>query len=1017
MKRLVLLVSAFVLIVNILGGFSATHTFAQAQSTVTQVTLADKNALESFAQDIIIIETEVVNISGFDASPYQHLNPEGAMELGSKYLEILQSSYDAIKNDPTKTAAYLKFKTSTAYLNFIDNEKLNGGGTIAYQNVLDRVRIIANQQNAQAVSRLNFEQGRISASQNATQIQNANAQSSSGNAALANKAANEECSLLAESPITGCLSIGVQWLIKNILLEIGGFMVWLTANMFNYAIKIGVLEFSSWAPDSLYPIWLIVRQIVSLIIVFIGLYLGFMYILGKDGFQKYIPWVIMFALFVNFSYPLVRTAIDISNIVSLKIYVSAVGTSVLDPTSAGDAGSLIVSKLGLQGLASSAVSSKGGTGLVSSINSVPAALLAVCYVFYTAYIFFMVTALFVMRTAALVFLIVASPILLVDSVLPMLGERAKLVRKIFFEQLAIGPIFMLMLALTLKFLDVFSASGALSASGLAGAAAGSASGGATIAVFFNILMMLIMLWIMLKVTKSTAGTLGEYATSAMGTVGGFAVGAAAGGTGLLARKGLGGLAMKARDSKWVQNNQDSFLGRRAYNLSNSVANSTFDLRNTAVAGKMAGIGMGMGMGAKLGYDGEAKKKVEEVAARGARIKTKYERDVIKDGVVVARKGDVDPEGVAAKERFHQNSGGTLFLTKKQKDDLATTFVDETSNKDMSDYKKLNTKPERSEFKTSLKNQLDAVSKNEGATSPKAQALMRSIYDIEKQEKEEKKAFDLQLEKEIDRYNVMSLEKRKDYLARLDKEMRDAVIQATTQNSAEPATASQPPSGTALRQERIQKVAEGRALKVEDRTGSASDSVRNLEEEKVLREKRNMAYDKEIEELRRNAPNSLILDGNGLPVKGKPDQTKIDEIEARRADDMRRMDESRKFMEETARGAIDDAQRAVDQRESSRAKAEFFSGNRTERGGAIVGVDITQPYNTQQVSTQSFAEKVAATRKAKLKLAQQAADANMTTTANRVTSPIPATPIPNATTQAPTTQASNDSTKINNPATV
>lgn len=1016
MKRLVLLVSAVVFFVSTFVFFPVSHSVAaedKAAYDYYQVQINEYFAAADRALDSVYNRDKVAQ-----AQP---------TEAFKRYFSNLSTAYNTTfnaefaKGTPAVDAQILAITAFNRARDSGENKKLivtysgsapqNSTLKTLSKNISD-ADFIAGQIKRNVIA-AGSEEAAIG-TPDASTIENATA----GNKNITTKTSADpsKCSFLSTDFLIDCISAGVQWLIKNTLLEIGGFMVWLTANMFNYAIKIGVLEFASWAPDSLYPIWLIIRQIASLLIVFVGLYLGFMYILGKDEkFEKYIPWVIMFALFVNFSYPLVRTAIDISNIVSLKVYVSVVGPEVLDPVSTKSAGALIMSKLGLQQLAASATADKDGNGIVGSINSVPGALLAVCYVFYTAYIFFMVTALFILRTAALVFLIVASPLLLVDSVLPMLGEKAKLLRKIFFEQLAIGPIFMIMLALTMKFLDVFSASGKLSASGMSNL--GGDTSGATIAVFFNMLMMLIMLWIMLKVTKSTAGTLGEYATSAMGTVGGFALGAATGGTGLLARKGLGGLAAKARDSKWVTNNQDSFIGRRAYNLSNSVANSTFDLRNTAVAGKMAGIGMGMGMGAKLGYDGEAKKKVEEVAARGARIKTKYERDVIKDGVVVARKGDVDPEGVAAKERFHQNSGGTLFLTKKQKDDLATTFVDETSNKDMSDYKKLNTKPERSEFKTSLKNQLDAVSKNEGATSPKAQALMRSIYDIEKQEKEEKKAFDLQLEKEIDRYNVMSLEKRKDYLARLDKEMRDAVIQATTQNSAEPATASQPPSGTALRQERIQKVAEGRALKVEDRTGSASDSVRNLEEEKVLREKRNMAYDKEIEELRRNAPNSLILDGNGLPVKGKPDQTKIDEIEARRADDMRRMDESRKFMEETARGAIDDAQRAVDQRESSRAKAEFFSGNRTERGGAIVGVDITQPYNTQQVSTQSFAEKVAATRKAKLKLAQQAADANMTTTANRVTSPIPATPIPNATTQAPTTQASNDSTKINNPATV
>ena len=604
----------------------------------------------------------------------------------------------------------------------------------------------------------------------------------------------KECSIFGKSSIKDCLDIGFTWLIKNTLLQIGGFLVWLAANMFNHAIRIGILEFSTWAPDSLYPIWIIVRQIISLIVVFVGLYLGFMYILGKgEQFARYVPWIIAFALFVNFSYPLARTVIDLSNIVSLKIYTSAVGSGVLDPSSADSAGSLIMSKLGLQSLALSAVSTRGGGDIIGNITSIPGALLAVCFVFYTAYILFMVTGIMVIRTAVLVFLTIASPLLLVDAVLPVLGEKAKLLRKVFLEQLMVAPIFMIMLALTLKFLDVFSgASGPMAQTGGSGLVN---NGSASVATFFNLTMMLVMLWIMIKVTKSTAGAVGEWGSNAMGKVGGFGLGVATGGAGFLARKGLGGLAMKARDSKWVQNNQDSFMGKRAYNLSNSVANSTFDLRNsTAVAGGMnkAGFGkgllgmggMGTGTGAKLGYEGEAKKKVEEIQARSARIKTKHERDMYEtdtDGnkVLVSRKGDVDPIGIKAKERFHAEHGGVMFLSKKQKEDINASYVDESSAKELEEYKKKDGKEAKAAFSESLKNELDALTKSGKGNSPKAQAIARSIFDIKKEEGEREKAFIKQVLSTIDKYSATSQEKQKDFLARLDKDVREAVLSGTT----------------------------------------------------------------------------------------------------------------------------------------------------------------------------------------------------------------------------------------------
>jgi peptidyl-tRNA hydrolase len=193
-------------------------------------------------------------------------------------------------------------------------------------------------------------------------LKNARAAAVTG-ATEAKKPETKKCSVLGTDALIGCIDQAVTWIIKNTILQIGGFFVWLTANMFNYAVKIGILQFAKWAPDQLYPIWLIVRQIISLFIVFIGLYLGLMYILGKDEkFQKYIPWVIMFALFVNFSYPLVRTAIDISNIVSLKIYASAVGPGALDENPTNTAGAQILDKLGLQGLLMSATATKDGDG-------------------------------------------------------------------------------------------------------------------------------------------------------------------------------------------------------------------------------------------------------------------------------------------------------------------------------------------------------------------------------------------------------------------------------------------------------------------------------------------------------------------------------------------------------------------------------------------------------------------------------------------------------------------------------
>lgn len=453
-----------------------------------------------------------------------------------------------------------------------------------------------------------------------------------------------------------CVNELITWFIKTILLNIAGFFLWVSANMLNTAIQMSILDFSKWAPDALYPIWITIRQIISLCVVFAGLWLGFMYIIDRgDKFEKYIPWVILFALFVNFSYPIARTLVDISNVISLNIYTSAVGGDSLGASSStlstsSNAGSLIMSRLGLQDLVVSATSPTNTAGnMLGQINSMPGALLAVMFVFYAAFVFFMATAIIVIRSAVLVFLIIASPLLLVDSVIPKLGDAAAKLRKAFFEQLVVAPVFMLMFALTLKFLEVFrTGSGPLSA-----------GNGENIKVFFNILMMLIMLHIMLKVTRSVSGSAGQFATNALGKVGGFGLGVATGGAGFLARGTMGRMAAVARDSKWVTNNQDKMLGRGVYGLTNSLAKSSYDARNiTSISSTMGKAGIPLGKGVASSYERDLANRAADRQARYEKIETSYKKDKFdSSGKLIHKAGDIDKYGVEAANRFRRNQGG------------------------------------------------------------------------------------------------------------------------------------------------------------------------------------------------------------------------------------------------------------------------------------------------------------------------------------------------------------------------
>jgi hypothetical protein len=238
-------------------------------------------------------------------------------------------------------------------------------------------------------------------------------------------------------------------------------------------------------------------------------------------------------------------------------------------------------------------------------------------------------------------------------VVPKLGEQAVKLREIFVQQLTVGPIFVILLAVTLKFLDALREGGPLKtiSTGISGVSNATAGRQDTVQIFFSLLLMIVALHIMLKITKSMAGAAGTAATNFMGQVGGFAGGMALGGAGMLGRATLGNVAAKVRDSSWVRNNQDSFIGRRAYNLSNSVASSTFDLRNSKLAKggfEKLGLSKGMGAGHGGGYDQDTDAKIKDRQARYGRIKT------------TNADGSVNAAGVEAKQRFFESQAGKRF---------------------------------------------------------------------------------------------------------------------------------------------------------------------------------------------------------------------------------------------------------------------------------------------------------------------------------------------------------------------
>jgi hypothetical protein len=528
----------------------------------------------------------------------------------------------------------LDYKTEQARLARINNEvnlatNLGASGFIG---------AIVNQLNNEAQKDVLTAQYGVDATQKklADNQATANAVLATGGARGVNQAEEDpsvcEMSLLRlKFNILGCIDTFVGYLIKNTLIQFAGFFLWMSANLLDYIINIGILQYSKWAPSGLYQLWKMVSQVVDMFVVFSAVFLGFMYIINQQEtfVKRFLPWFVLFGLFANFSYPITRGAIDISNIISLNIYASAIGTTdTFTGKNTNTAGAILMREIGLQSLwfgASSAPNTAKYPDILGNLSGIPASLLILLYIIYATYVFFIAASILFMRTIALSFIIVGSPLLFVDAVIPKLGEQAQKIRKIFFEQLSVSIIFMVMLYLSIQMLHVFKS---IPTSGASGKSIGD---------LLNILMMIVVLHIMLKVTKEVAGSIGQIATNYLGKVGGFATGAAiglaTGGAGLLARETIGATAARWSTSTTMKNAQGSWVGRRALDLTSSLANSSFDARNTkamSMAGVMGGLSKGLGTGRTVGYTKAQEAKIADINKRAGMIQDEGKRNAYLD---------------------------------------------------------------------------------------------------------------------------------------------------------------------------------------------------------------------------------------------------------------------------------------------------------------------------------------------------------------------------------------------------
>ncbi len=419
--------------------------------------------------------------------------------------------------------------------------------------------------------------------------------------------------------LVGCIDAFLTYLIKTVLLSWVGIFTWMFGMLWHFSIYYGVLHFIDLAGKSDGPflqLWTTIRDIFNLVMIFFGFALTILYILNKtDALKRFVPMLLVYALFVNFSWTMSRTLVDYSNIMTLKMYELTVPNALENTSLKMDdkktAAGVMMEKMGMQTLVGTITAVPNSTTVdknvfADQIKSTPVALLFVVMAAYLAYVFLVAAILFAVRTVLMLVFIVFSPILLIDIALPWVGQYAQKAREIFFAQLSIGFVFMLFLYVVTQTMEAIKGGLKISSSASAGVSA-------DISQFFGVLIMIILLYVMMKAVKAISPMAGSVMNSAAGAGLAFATG----GTAMIGRATVGAAAAKFAGSEWLDRRQGSALGRATKSASEKVGRSKMDLRD-----------VGSDLFAKKGGKEEAKEKVadrlelraKEVSARARGIK-------------------------------------------------------------------------------------------------------------------------------------------------------------------------------------------------------------------------------------------------------------------------------------------------------------------------------------------------------------------------------------------------------------
>ena len=239
--------------------------------------------------------------------------------------------------------------------------------------------------------------------------------------------------------VLGLLDGGVCYILKYTLMKMVGAGLYLAARSFDLVVNISLFTINTKIAQNgtgtIYQAWSMVRDICNIIGLFFFFVSIFYIIIGKGlETRKYLVKLVLFAILLNFSFPISKAVLDFTNIFALNIYGGITATddgqykflnlSTLYGALGDNAGisNQLMQVIGLQSPAAVAgdIDQSPSTSLkaASGISDTASMLSLIIMAAAVAIVFAQATMVFVSRTVLMFFCIITSPIMFMGGILP-----------------------------------------------------------------------------------------------------------------------------------------------------------------------------------------------------------------------------------------------------------------------------------------------------------------------------------------------------------------------------------------------------------------------------------------------------------------------------------------------------------------------------------------------------------------------------------------------------------------------